>query len=117
MSERVRLPTRRPIITDRLADPVTGHSWHLSTGFSTDGRGREFFLDSSGRAGAPFDALVHDMAIVISRDCLQRGLSARDLLRNLSERPPSLLAAALAAVTALEIEHGPHLARLIKREE
>jgi hypothetical protein len=117
MPERLRLPTRRPIITSRLADPVTGRHWHFTTGFDGAGRGCEFFLDSSGRAGAPFDALIHDVCIIASRDCLQRGLSARELLRNLSERPPSLLAVALMAVTQLETEHGPALARLIKPEK
>jgi hypothetical protein len=113
MSDRLRLPTRRPILTNRLADPLSGQYWHFTTGFDHAGRVREIFLDSSGRAGAPFDALIHDMCIMASRDCLQRGLLARDLLRNLSERPPSLLAAALAETVKLETEVGPEFARLI----
>jgi hypothetical protein len=115
-SDRVRLPARRPIITSRLADPVTGHHWHFTTGFDAAGRVREIFLDSSGHAGAPFDALVHDMCIMASRDCLQRGLSARELLRNLSERPRSLLAAAFTEAVQLETQLGPGFARLILRE-
>jgi hypothetical protein len=113
---RLRLPARRPIVTSRLADPVTGHHWHFTTGFDHAGRVREIFLDSSGHAGAPFDALVHDMCIMASRDCLQRGLTARDLLRNLSERPPSLLAAAFTEAMQLETQLGPEFARLILRE-
>jgi hypothetical protein len=116
MSDRLRLPSRRPVITSRLADPITGHHWHFTTGFDRFGHVREIFLDSSGRAGAPFDALIHDMCIVVSRDCLQRGLSPRELLRNLSERPPSLLAAAFHAATDLETELGLEMARLIIRE-
>jgi hypothetical protein len=113
MSDRLRLPARRPIVTSRLADPVTGHHWHFTTGFDQTGRVREIFLDSSGRAGAPFDALIHDMCIMASRDCLQRGLTARDLVRNLSDRPPSLLAAAFTTAVALETKLGPEVARLI----
>ena len=114
MPDRVRLPARRPILTSRLADPVTGHHFHFTTGFDPgSGLVREIFLDSSGRAGAPFDALIHDMCIMASRDCLQRGLRPRDLMRNLSDRPPSLLAAVWHTADALETELGPQLARLI----
>jgi hypothetical protein len=113
MSDRLRLPGRRPIVTSRLADPLTGHHFHFTTGFDHAGRVKEFFLDSSGRAGALFDALIHDMCIMASRDCLQRGLSVRDLMRNLSDRPPSLLGAACSAADALETELGPEFARLI----
>jgi hypothetical protein len=108
MSERIKLPPRRPIVTARLADPLTGH-WHLTTGFGLDGKVREIFLDHAGHAGEPFDALIHDACIIFSRDALQRGCTAAELARNLSERPPSLFAQAFTVAAALEADFGPKL--------
>jgi hypothetical protein len=112
---RRRLPNRRPILTEPVSDPVTG-KWHLTVGFDPDGRVREIFLDRAGRAGSPFDAVAHDACILISREILQRGCRVVDLLRNLSERPPSLLAAALTAAAALEEHNGAWIGAAYRRQ-
>lgn len=99
---RVRPLNRRATITELVEDAATGW-WNLSASFDdASGQCQEIFLSTAHRAGSEFDALVHDGCILISRDCLQRGLSAADLVRGLSDRPPSLYAKALGICAAEE---------------
>jgi hypothetical protein len=92
---RVPPPNRRAIFTELIEDAATGW-WNLSASFDeASGKCQEIFLSTAPRVGSVLDALVHDGCIIVSRDCLQRGLSARDLVRGLSDQPPSLFAKAL----------------------
>jgi hypothetical protein len=114
-SSRNRLPNRRPILTQPISDPVTG-KWHLTVGFDPAGRVREIFLDRAHKAGSVFDALAHDACILVSREILQRGRPAGELLRNLSDRPPSLLAQALAVAAELEQRRGAAIGEAYLRQ-
>jgi hypothetical protein len=113
---RRRLPNRRPILTQPIEDPLTGGKWHLTVGFDPAGRVREIFLDRAHKAGSVFDALAHDACKLISREILQRGRRAGELLRNLSDRPPSLLAQALSVAAALEERHGAWMGEAYLRQ-
>ena len=107
---RTWLPARRPNATVTIDDAATGW-WNLTAGFDeTTGRVAEIFLDQAHRAGSAFDSLVHDLCIIVSRDLLQRGHGCAELIRKLSDRPPSLIARALAEAADLEERLGPLIA-------
>jgi hypothetical protein len=117
MPERRRLPNRRPNMTVPIADSATGR-WHLTVGFDREGEVREIFLDRAGRAGSEFDGLVHDACILISREILQRGRKPIELLRSMSERPPSLFSGSLSLAIELQKKHGAEIAaRYVQLEE
>jgi hypothetical protein len=116
VAERVRLPSRRPILTVPIEDAATG-KWHLTVGFDAAGVCREIFLDRAHMAGSGLDSLVHDVCIIISRELLQCGRSPAALVRGLSERPPSLFSRALVEAMTLERDHGAEMRHICRLEE
>ncbi len=83
---RHRLPNRRPCETRTLE--VTGQVFKATVGFDPeDGQPRELFL-SGGKSGSMLDALLCDVAVVVSV-ALQHGVPAAALAKSISRVPAS----------------------------
>ena len=80
--KRVRLPGRRPCVTETVeGGSVTAHA---TVGFCpTTGEPREIFLRPKGRTGSGIHFLADDVAVLISL-ALQHGLSADAMRRSLA---------------------------------
>ncbi len=86
---RHRLPTRRPSETRTLE--VAGQVFEATVGLDPeDGQPRELFL-TGGKAGSMLDALLGDVAVVVSV-ALQHGVPAAALAKSISRVPASPLA-------------------------
>ena len=87
--QRHRLPNRRPSETRTLE--LAGQTFDATVGLDPeDGQPRELFL-SGGKSGSMLDALLGDVAVVVSV-ALQHGVTAAALAKSISRVPASPLA-------------------------
>jgi hypothetical protein len=103
---RERLPNRRLNIGDSFL--WGGRRVHVMAGLAHDGSIRECFLRGGGRVGSETDALLDDVAVLISH-LLQRGAELADLAKGMGRLPPDGAASSIvgAAVDALlHLERG-----------
>lgn len=84
MSERHRLPNRRPQLTERLT--VAGASYDASIGFDlATGQPREVFIEGP-KPGSGMAFIVADASVLISL-ALQHGTSPAALARSMARVP------------------------------
>lgn len=76
---RERLPNRRPSVTETIS--FGPHEFHLTVGFSRDGRPLEIFCRCR-KSGSELDALIDDAAVIASR-LLQHGDPLEAIARGL----------------------------------
>ncbi len=104
-------PPRRPLLSSRIS--AGGIAAHASAGWVLDAEGRavvrEVFLRPSGgaKAGSAIDALVDDLAVIVSV-ALQHGVPlaalARSLGREPAGHPASIAGAALDLLTEFQAD-------------
>jgi hypothetical protein len=104
---RERLPDRRRSVRVSFRWPAeTDRSVHVTAGFAEDGRVLECFLRGGGRVGSDVDALLDDVAILVSRG-LQHGDHLADIARGLGRlpggAPSSIVAAVVDELVRLEV--------------
>jgi hypothetical protein len=101
---RERLPNRRRGVRDSFA--WRERRIHVAAGLSEDGRVLECFLRGGGRVGSDTDALLDDLAVLLSRG-LQHGDKLADMQKGLGRlpdgSPTSVVGAALDALLAIEV--------------
>jgi len=109
MSGRVRLPDRRPNLTQHVV--FGGFAFTVTVGFDLTGRPREVFADGA-KIGTDIGHIVSDACVVISL-ALQHGCPAELLPRSMGRVPSpgpgkDLCgpASALGAIAALVAEAG-----------
>ncbi len=94
---RRRLPNRRQCETRTIT--VDGQTFEAMVGFDPeDGQPRELFL-SGGKSGSMLDALLGDVAVVVSV-ALQHGVPPAALAKSISRVPASPLAPTDLAMAA-----------------
>ena len=105
MSGRVRLPARRPAVSEHIAGG--GVEAHATVRYDDAGRPKEIFLAAAGagRGGSAVDSVLRDAATAVSI-ALQHGVSARDLadsaLRLADGRTPASIVGAALDLLARE---------------
>lgn len=103
MSDRRRLPNRRPIDTTKLS--VGGQTYFISLGIDpTAADVREVFL-AGPRDGSQLGALAQDAAVLISI-ALQHGLSAEALSKSVARLPDGEPASIIGATLDLVRQAG-----------
>jgi hypothetical protein len=121
MSGRLRLPSRRPGITDRVTMQVSGspaeYRAHVTVNFDpATGRPAEIFARATGRTTTFIDTLLDDIAVLISL-ALQHGASPEDLQKSMSRAPDPMTGRTLAQTFAAHlVDHVALVAAQHRRE-
>ena len=100
MSERLRLPNRRPALTEMIE--IHGTAYAIGVHMDPAGRAREVFLRGA-KTGGHMEGIMDDACVLISL-VLQTGIAAQDLPRRLGGCADDLSPIALVAARIAEIE-------------
>lgn len=122
MSDRLRLPDRRPCTSHSLE--WRGQTWIMGLGWSADGSVREIFL-SGAKTGTDLEIGTDDDCLLVSK-LLQHGepisALAESLVLNRTRRAvscdtgqsfPSLISTAISAAAVIEREDGAAMAYIL----